>query len=78
MSACEQMDARFEQHNNTTLLSMPPVPLFDKFSRGIFFGITDFVFSFFFEPSPPHNSEGIDANTDATNNTTKTTHTTTY
>ena len=34
-----------------------------------FFGITDFVF-FFFEPSPPHNSQRIDANTDVTNNTT--------
>ena len=31
-----------------------------------------------FEPSPPHNSQRIDANTDATNNTTKTTHTNTY
>ena len=33
---------------------------------------TDVVF--FLEPSPPHNSQRIDANTDATNNTTKTTH----
>ena len=40
---------------------------------GYFFGITDF-----FEPSPPHNCQRIDTNTDATNNTTKTTHTDTY
>ena len=33
---------------------------------------------FFFEPSPPHNGQRIDANIDATNNTTKTTHTNTY
>ena len=44
----------------------------DKFSRGTFFKkITDVVFAS--EPSPPHNSQRIDANTDATNNTTKTT-----
>ena len=38
--------------------------------------ITDFVLVFV-ESSPPHNSQRIDANTDATNNTTKTTHTNT-
>ena len=39
----------------------------DKFSRGIFSVITDFVFSlFFFDPSPPHNSQRIDANTEPT------------
>ena len=32
----------------------------------------------FFEPSRPHNSQRIDANTEATNNTTKTTHTLTH
>ena len=30
------------------------------FSRDIFFEITDIVF--FFEPSPPHNSQRIDGN----------------
>ena len=30
---------------------------------------------FLLNPPPPHNSQRIDANTDATNNTTKTTHT---
>ena len=43
---------------------------------GHFFQITDVVFNF--EPSPPHKRQLIDANTDATNKTTKTTHTTTY
>ena len=41
---------------------------------GHFFEITDVVFSS--EPSPPHNSQRIDANTDSTNNTMKTTLTT--
>ena len=45
---------------------------------GLFFEITDVVFLPFFEPSPPHYSQRIDANTDATNKTTNTTHTTTY
>ena len=49
----------------------------EKFSRGIFSVIADVVLVFF-EPSSPHNSQRIDGNTDATNNTTKTTHTNTY
>ena len=39
---------------------------------GHFLKLQDFVLVFFFEPSPPHNSQRIDANTDATNNTTHT------
>ena len=50
----------------------------EKSLAGHFSGFTDLVFAFFFEPSPPHNSQRIDANTDATNNTTKTTHANTY
>ena len=53
----------------------------DKSFRGTFFlklQISFGSFFFFFKPSPPHNSQRIDANTDATNNTTKTTHSNTY
>ena len=45
-----------------------------KSFAGYFSVITDFSF----EPSPRHNSQRIDASTEATNNTTKTTHTDTY
>ena len=45
-------------------------------SRDIFLKLQTSFWSFF-EPSSPHNSQRIDANTDATNNTTKTKHTNT-